>query len=1208
MLVPSFTSWPEVTGMRMLTPKVGWAKLQGQYSEENLLLTDDGGAHWKNITPDPFPNSGMGYPPTWFNTVPEAIEDVFFLDTRRGWVLFCCGQENGELPRYDLAMTTDSGTSWSIARVTIPKDVEMQGGMDSYSGAIAFADSLHGWMNLSAFAGHSALGSLLITSDGGRSWHLAQDGPPGGDGPFCLVTSKEGWQLTTPTWNDPDTTELSVTYDGARSWHQVSMPLPKQILGVAGQPPVDRYYDLPTFEDGKHGFLPVTYESQDVDGKSVIVLFETVDGGLTWMPVRNIKGLVKDHDVDIVDVVDSTLFVATGSRGERDAAAHATLSKDGPDGRTDVDISQYVVGQQGIYHSQLSFVTSKEGWMLSGGRLFSTVDGGATWKSLALATEGEMAAAIRRQRTADSMQLLTPQIGWVLSLREHLLNWTEDGGLTWTTIAPPSGLGVRWEILSAFFLDSKRGWALAHDFSNFAVYSTVDAGAHWSLTNVDVQDLDTTQGQWGSQLSGQISFADSLNGWMSVEVGAGSQKAEQIKILVTSDGGQTWADAPEDAGSTGTIRLVTPTEGWLRSPLGGALFVTHDGAHKWEKVVLAPPMEVYPATYATYDLPIFEDSKHGFLPVTYSGGLGVKAAAVLFATDDGGHTWKVDRILTNLNGMPVGNRVSSAMVGPSWITSNESNDGNPKVTMLAGGARVGSSSNAGRGYYGASQLSFVSSSSGWILLNNGLLLSTTDAGSTWKELYPPQNREPPRAKSVRLQGLPTGVIAMQLLGPDVGVATVEDRVDGVPNGRHLFRTESGGAEWKEISPPLGAGDQIISNFFFLDAKRGWIALLHQEPAAASSSEKAEYENSFELLSTTDAGNTWTRSRMQISELESQRDLIGAKAQISFVDPVHGWMNMNEFVVPNWMSSWDKTLTTADGGKTWTVGAVNPVVRAADVRFVTPMEAWMVSEPSPPKEPVSTVLQGAGRGKNFSVKIPVGIHYSNELYVTHDGAKSWQKGSFDPPKEVYSPDGASYPAPTSTCDTRQPNTVQMDYPPPSTIYDLPTFIDSEHGFLPVTYSAIATAKYSDGRYCSRSFYYRAVLFATADGGRTWNLDRRLFSGPPGRNCDPCTVLSSVKDSTWVLINHSSTDLPTFTTLATGAKVNIAQGTGQVVNFGDTDKSIFWNMTNHRYGLDLATPSSGWILWDGELLSTTNGGGTLTEITPESNRPLANGPAP
>src|SRR5260370_11367582 len=170
MLVSSSSAQARVTTMKMIAPNVGWATTAEARGAEILLWTVDGGAHWKDITPNPFPKIEKGSAPEWFHTVPESIADVSFLDTHRGWVLFCCGQENTELPRYDLAMTTDSGATWSIARVTIPPGKNLQPGLDTYSGRIAFADSVHGWMNVTGSAGHTALGRLLVTSDGGRTW------------------------------------------------------------------------------------------------------------------------------------------------------------------------------------------------------------------------------------------------------------------------------------------------------------------------------------------------------------------------------------------------------------------------------------------------------------------------------------------------------------------------------------------------------------------------------------------------------------------------------------------------------------------------------------------------------------------------------------------------------------------------------------------------------------------------------------------------------------------------------------------------------------------------------------------------------------------------------------------------------------------------------------------------------------------------------
>ena len=235
--------------------------------------------------------------------------------------------------------------------------------------------------------------------------------------------------------------------------------------------------------------------------------------------------------------------------------------------------------------------------------------------------------------------------------------------------------------------------------------------------------------------------------------------------------------------------------------------------------------------------------------------------------------------------------------------------------------------------------------------------------------------------------------------------------------------------------------------------------------------------------------------------------------------------------------------------------------------------------------------------------------SNDIYVTRDGANSWQKVSIEPPKEEYSPDGSSSPPANDSCTTEQYPTGKMSYHPPVTIYELPTFTDSEHGFLPATYSAPLWAKYSSGCKC-RTFHVRAVLFATSDGGRSWKPDRMLFSCPEAHPaCISCTVLSAVEGSTWILVNHSNTDFPSFSTLATGARVDISQGDAQTANTSDSGNGVFWEVTRNQAGtLDLATPSMGWIMWNGELLSTTNGGGTLTEITPKSNQPLASDAAP
>ena len=247
-----------VASIEMLAPNVGLATTADRDGGKNRLFwTSDGGAHWQDITPNPFPNSehrslsefSQGYVPS------ERIAAVFFLDTREGWVLFCCGQpdsadaEDDGLPRYDLARTTDSGATWSIARVGIPAEIK-----DSVKyaegGRLYFADSLHGWINLTTCQfTHTCGASMIATSDGGRTWRPLEENPPGSADPFSIVSPSVGWQVSIPNeWVGTDENAgLYVTHDGAKNWKQVSLPFPRKMLSrafVKGSRPSASYHDF----------------------------------------------------------------------------------------------------------------------------------------------------------------------------------------------------------------------------------------------------------------------------------------------------------------------------------------------------------------------------------------------------------------------------------------------------------------------------------------------------------------------------------------------------------------------------------------------------------------------------------------------------------------------------------------------------------------------------------------------------------------------------------------------------------------------------------------------------------------------------------------------------------------------------------------------------------------------------------------------------
>jgi photosystem II stability/assembly factor-like uncharacterized protein len=332
-----------------------------------------------------------------------------------------------------------------------------------------------------------------------------------------------------------------------------------------------------------------------------------------------------------------------------------------------------------------------------------------------------------------SMKLLAPGVGW--AERGGRLYWTTENGANWTDITPTTPRSGE-HIADIFFLDAHHGWVLFAQYGEpeprFDLAYSGNTGATWSVTHVTLPENEGILAP-----NGRIGFADTRNGWMVLNIATAAFHAGTL--LLTSDGGRTWRDSPSDPGGQGPIVMVTPEEGWMAG--GGddeELHVTRDGAKSWQTVTLPAPKEIYPAIYPTSDLPVFEDNKHGFVAVTYSGGGGARSAAVLFATDDGGRSWKPDRILANLEEATEGQRLPSTVADSTWITARASAH-QPTLTPLSVGTRVRATIDPVShfsGYFQVDQLSFTTATQGWLLDISGNLLSTTDGGATWTSLLP----------------------------------------------------------------------------------------------------------------------------------------------------------------------------------------------------------------------------------------------------------------------------------------------------------------------------------------------------------------------------------------------------------------------------------------------------------------------------------------
>jgi|GEM_PF-545586 len=349
------------------------------------------------------------------------------------------------------------------------------------------------------------------------------------------------------------------------------------------------------------------------------------------------------------------------------------------------------------------------------------------------------------------MKLIAPGVGWA---ERGPLYWTTDNGASWTDITPRSRPGSDEHISDIFFLDTHRGWALFarydKDEPQFDLASTTDAGATWSRTQVtplpapaDYGIPDWSHlGGWG----GQIAFEDSLHGWLTVHLRGESANTWWSSLLVTADGGRSWKQARQaPALGDDHALLVTPSEGWLYGyslDVGfNVLYVTRDGAHSWQEITLPAPKEIAPADCYVMGLPTFEDADHGFLQVNCLSGESpeLKLAMVLFATQDGGRTWKPDRMVAKLDDTDARNQYhSSAVVGSDWIFAASSGH-HAVLTKLGPGARVDTSTAtaASRPHYGEiDDVSFATPADGWAIVGDGELISTTDGGATWTALTP----------------------------------------------------------------------------------------------------------------------------------------------------------------------------------------------------------------------------------------------------------------------------------------------------------------------------------------------------------------------------------------------------------------------------------------------------------------------------------------
>jgi photosystem II stability/assembly factor-like uncharacterized protein len=305
------------------------------------------------------------------------------------------------------------------------------------------------------------------------------------------------------------------------------------------------------------------------------------------------------------------------------------------------------------------------------------------------------------------MDLLNEREGWLLT--EEGLFWTVNGGQEWKNISPVKGYNA---LEAAFFLDSHRGWVMAHEGEGLILWRTMDGGQTWQSSPFPAS--------WeGGSIF--IQFVDAQNGWVMLKLPSG-RNFSIGRLFRTMDGGSNWIEVEAPVGEP--PHFVNASLGWIAGgPAGDELYVTRDGGLSWER------QEIITSTgYVVYYAPFFQDERQGWLPVAiYEGG---STRVTFYATGDGGHSWAPAKAVAITQEVNPNYRVPVMVVGANrWVIADPA--------ALPGVPE------------GATAIDFVSSDVGWMLSPEGhcqgtvctqqtRLMRTSDGGQTWTQVSIPR--------------------------------------------------------------------------------------------------------------------------------------------------------------------------------------------------------------------------------------------------------------------------------------------------------------------------------------------------------------------------------------------------------------------------------------------------------------------------------------
>jgi photosystem II stability/assembly factor-like uncharacterized protein len=330
-------------------------------------------------------------------------------------------------------------------------------------------------------------------------------GPPGGPVPsgfqpvsVTFVSSQQGWALGTAPCSAPPCTSIVRTTDGGRTW--VGIPAPRD--GVA-----------PSAEEANSGVSVIRFATP-LDGWAYGPdLWATHDGGATWHKVS----LPGSTPLDQVSDLEASAGTVQAAVLGQDGKVHVYSSPVGSDSwvAQAVDVQ---IGAGPVPVTQI-VLNGSSGWLIENDR---TVIGGArlvdgawqAWTPPCATVEGP--AVLAAWSPSDLIAVCDVGLWGGTSSPAERTFVSHDGGASFTELSGPAPSQVS---------------LVAAGDPNFAVvaagsslYSSTDGGRTWTAAFAG-------QPTWSD-----LGFTTDVQG----VVINGMPEGKAAKLLMTSDGGQSW--------------------------------------------------------------------------------------------------------------------------------------------------------------------------------------------------------------------------------------------------------------------------------------------------------------------------------------------------------------------------------------------------------------------------------------------------------------------------------------------------------------------------------------------------------------------------------------------------------------------------------------------------------------------------------------------